>query len=93
MSKSIINNNKVCFVCKTNLNIHKHHIYAGNANRPKSEKYGCWIYLCAKHHNMSNQGIHFDKNLDLKVKKYCQRKFEKEYPNLDFIKIFGKNYI
>lgn len=65
----------------------------GMANRKKSEKYGCWCYLCAKHHNMSNEGVHYNKALDSKLKKYAQKKFMEVYPELDFLKIFGRNYI
>ena len=92
MSKSIISNERECLVCKTTYNLHKHHIYEGTANRKKSEKYGCWCYLCAKHHNASNEGVHFNKALEKKLKKYAQSKFEETYPELDFLKIFGRNY-
>lgn len=82
-----------CVVCGTSLNIHKHEIFYGTANRKLSIKYGLVISLCAKHHNMSNEGIHYNKKLDLKYKKIGQKKFEKIYPDLDFIKIFGRNYL
>lgn len=93
MSKSIVSNERECLVCKTTLNLHRHHVYPGTANRKLSEKYGCWVYLCARHHNMSNEGVHFNKALDLKLKKFTQQKFMEVYPNLDFCKIFGKNYL
>ena len=92
MSKSIISNERECLVCKTTLGLHKHHIFEGTANRKKSEQYGCWCYLCGKHHNLSNEGVHFNKTLDSKLKKYAQGKFEEAYPGLDFLKIFGRNY-
>lgn len=92
MSKSIICNERECLVCKTTLGLHKHHVFEGNANRKLSEKYGCWCYLCAKHHNMSNESVHFNKVLDNKLKKYAQSKFEEAYPELDFLKTFGRNY-
>ena len=92
MSKSIISNERECLVCKTTYNLHKHHVFEGTANRKKSEKYGCWCYLCAKHHNLSNEGVHYNKALDKKLKKYAQSKFEETYPELDFLKIFGRNY-
>ena len=92
MSKSIISNERECLVCKTPYNLHKHHVFEGTANRKKSEKYGCWCYLCAKHHNLSNEGVHYNKALDKKLKKYAQSNFEEAYPELDFLKIFGRNY-
>ena len=94
MSKSLISNEKVCCVCGTIFNLHKHHIYGG-ANRSKSEKYGCWCYLCATHHNMSDQGVHFNRDTDLKLKQYCEEQWLKKYDKTtdDFIREFGRNYL
>lgn len=92
MSKSIISNEHKCYICGTDYNIHKHHIYAGS-RRKTSEKYGCWVYLCANHHNMSNDSVHMNKHMDLKLREYCQTIFEKKYPDKDFLKIFGINYL
>ena len=93
MSKSILSNVKQCFVCETQFNLHRHHIFFGSGNRSLSEKYGCWCYLCGRHHNLSNEGVHFRKELDIELKKYTQERFEEMYPELDFIKIFGRNYL
>ena len=97
MSKSIINNEKECFVCRTKANpsdIHKHHIFYGTANREISEKQGCWVYLCSYHHNMSNEGVHFNWCFDIMLKKYCQYVWEQEKGTRDeFRKLFGKSYI
>lgn len=93
MSKSLLSNERKCFVCGADNVLHVHHVYKGVANRPLSDKYGCWIYLCPYHHNMSNHGIHADKELDLKVKRMCQESFEKEYGHEMFMRVFGRNYI
>lgn len=82
-----------CYVCGTTLNLHIHEVFYGTANRKQSIKYGCCIALCACHHNMSNDGVHFNKSLDLKVKKDMQKRFEEVYKDLDFVKIFGRNYL
>ena len=94
MSKSLMSNDKICHVCGSSQNIHKHHIFYGTANRQISEKQGCWCYLCAFHHNMSNYGAHFDKNLDIKLKRICQEKWEEKNGDREqFIKVFGKSYL
>ena len=94
MSRSIISNERVCYICETPSVLHKHHIFYGTANRKNSEKYGCWVYLCANHHNMSNAGVHFDKDFDRFLKRLAQIKFEEcNGSREDFIKIFGKNYL
>ena len=82
-----------CLICGTYQNIHKHEIFYGTANRKLSIKYGLVVPLCARHHNMSNQGVHFNKNLDIKLRIQGQKAFEFHYPDLDFIKIFGRNYL
>lgn len=89
--KSLLSNEKECYVCKTTVNLHKHHIYAGY-NRQLSEKYGCWVYLCMYHHNGSKYSVHYDRDLDLKLRQECQRAFEKEYDEA-FLEIFGRNYL
>lgn len=94
MSKSIISNDRQCWVCESRQDLHRHHVFPGVANRPLSEKYGCWVYLCPYHHNMSNEGVHFNHDLDLLLKKQTQREWEKRYGNREeFIKRFGKSYL
>ena len=89
--KSIINNEKQCFICGR-LYPHKHHIYGG-ANRPISEKNGFWVYLCSFHHNMSDQGVHFNKALDLELKRLCQSEYERTHTREEFMKLIGKNFL
>ena len=91
--RSIIDNEKQCLVCGSIGGLHKHHIYYGTANRKLSEQYGRWCYLCGRHHNMSNLGVHFCKSLDTNLKQHAQKRFNEVYPELDFVKIFGKNYL
>lgn len=93
MSKSIISNEHVCYFCGISYNLHKHHIFYGTANRRLSEKYGCWVYLCAYHHNMSDYGVHFNKDIDLGLKRMCQTEFEKKYSHEKFMQVFGRNYL
>lgn len=68
-------------------------VFYGTSNRRQSEKYGCWVWLCGKHHNLSDFGIHSDKELDLKVKKLAQSKFEENHSRQQFMEIFGKSWI
>lgn len=94
MSKSIISNEPVCLVCGTTLNLHRHHVFYGTANRKQSEKYGCWVYLCGRHHNLSNHGVHFNKVLDEDLKERCQKVWECKYGTReDFIKTFGRSWL
>lgn len=85
---------KECYVCGTVQNIHTHEVYFGK-NRTKSIEDGCCVYLCGKHHNQSNEGVHFNKKLDLELKQQMQLYWLKEYGKTvdDFIKGYGKNYL
>ena len=91
---SILQNKKQCYVCETTLNMHTHEVFFGK-NRQKSIEDGCCVYLCGKHHNQSNAGIHFNHELDLKVKKEMQLKWQQVYNKTtdDFIKRYGRNYL
>lgn len=71
---------------------HKHHVF-GASNRKWSEKYGLTVPLCYEHHNGSDAGVHFDKCLDLTLKKMAQARFTETYPDKDFRTIFGRNYL
>lgn len=92
MTKSIMQNEKKCWVTDVTEGLHCHHIYRA-ANRKLSEQYGCYIWLRPDWHNMSNYGIHFDKSFDNDMKQLCQRRFEETYPDLDFRQIFGKSFL
>ena len=91
---SILQSEKTCLVCGTTQNIHIHEVYAGK-NRQNSIKEGCCVYLCGRHHNQSNVGIHFNDELDKSVKKLMQTTWMQYYNKTkeDFIKIFRRNYL
>lgn len=90
---SILQDKKECYICKTTQGLHSHHIYGGVANRKISEQNGFKVWLCGKHHNLSNEGVHFNRELDLYLKRTCQEKFEQTHSRNDFYKLIGRNYI
>ena len=91
--KSVIQTEKECYVCQTTYNLHDHHIYFGSANRKQSEKYGMKVFLCQEHHT-GRSGVHFNRDLDLHLKKVAQKKFEALYgANKSFREVFGKRYL
>jgi len=92
MSKSIMQSEKKCYITGATQNLHKHHIFFG-CRRSTSEKWGCWVWLRADYHNMSNYGVHFNHDLDVWLKQRCQRRFEKLYGHEKFMEVFGKNYL
>ena len=91
---SLISNARECLVCGSQRDLHKHHIYYGRGRRSVSEREGAWCYLCAKHHNMSNNGVHFNHALDQYLKERCQLAFEMQRGSRDdFRKLFGRSYL
>lgn len=93
MAKSIVQNDKVCYITGDEYNLHKHHVFGG-ANRKKSERLGLWIYLRADWHNMEKYGIHNDAELNRRIKAEVQKIAMEHYDWSieDFIREFGKNY-
>lgn len=93
MTSSIIDNKHRCMVCGTIFNLHKHHVFYGTGNRKLSDADGLWVYLCARHHNLSDEGVHFNVELDHRLKTLGQRMYEKTHTREEFIARYGKNYI
>ena len=81
-----------CYLCKSN-QIHIHHIF-GASNRKRSEKYGFIVPLHPRWHNMSKDGVHFNRDLDLKFKRLAQTYYEENIGSrADFILEFGKSWL
>ena len=68
-----------------------HHAFGG-ANRKNSTKYHLLIPLCNEHHNTSYHSVHFDRDMDIKVKSMAQMAFENKYGHEKFMEVFGKNF-
>ena len=69
----------------------KHHVFGGVANRPKSEKYGLFVWLTVEQHNY----LHNHPKEMLSIKKEAQKSFMKHYSKSieEFIEIFGKFWL
>lgn len=76
-----------CYICGR-APTEEHHIFGGVADRPLSEKYGLKVNLCPYHHRDSKGGAHFNQTLMEQLKKKGRESFEREYPTLDFERIF-----
>jgi hypothetical protein len=58
---------KKCYITGATEGLHKHHIF-GASNRKHSETYGLYVYLIPRLHNMSDEGVHFNKEFDTRLK-------------------------
>ena len=75
--------------------LHRHEVFFGTANRQKSIRDGLVIFLTPELHNMSNNGIHFNRNFDIAVKRAGERAWMEYYGKTieEFRKEYGKNYL
>ncbi len=73
--------------------LHKHHIFGG-ANRKLSEQDGLFIYLPPELHNMSDKGIHFDKEFMQYAHDVGRETWKKYYNKTEeeFIARYGRSY-
>ena len=73
---------------------HRHEVMFG-ANRQKSIEDGLVIFLTPKKHNMSNEGIHFNKEFDLYTKKIAQIRWQEYYNKTEeeFIERYRRSYL
>lgn len=92
-TESILQKDKRCMVCGTKIGLHLHHVFGGYANRKISDQHGFVVWLCGKHHNLSNDGVHFNPELDLMIKKAFQREYEKTHTREEFMSLIGRNYL
>ena len=82
-----------CYCCgRTCEKLDRHEIFGG-ANRQKSKEFGLWVMLC--HESCHLNGVHaFPKNYEY-LKKKAQRIAMKRYgwEQIEFISMFGRNYL
>ena len=72
---------------------HKHHIFNGNGLRNLSEKFGLYVWVKWDDHVLDSNSLHENPRLMLALKRKGQKQFQQHFPNLDFKKYFGKNYL
>ena len=92
MAESIIQKERECYFCGSVINLEKHHIFGGVANRPISEKYGLTVYLCPVCHR-GTEGAQYDKNKNLTLKREAQKAFQNIYGRKLWMMLIKKNYL
>lgn len=90
---SILQERKECYVCGRVDCLEEHHIYPGNPNRKISERHGFKVWLCHWDHNEPPDGAHFNRALDLRLKRDCQAKYEESHTREAFRALIGKSYL
>ena len=70
-----------------------HHCFGGTGRRKISEREGFIVPLTNAEHNMSDKAVHFNKELDLWLKRKCQAKYEETHTRKQFIRLIGRSYL
>ena len=90
--KSVMQSDKVCYLCGRTVGLERHHIMAGTANRKLSEKFGLWVWLCHDCHT-GTDGAQYDPIQNRQLKMDAQFVFERTHTHAEWMKAFGKNYL
>ena len=93
MAKSIIQEDKVCYVTGSTLNLDCHHCIHGS-NRKKADKLGLTVLLRHDVHMALHAHQKPFQNLDNELKKVAQLAYEEKVGTReDFLRYFGRNYL
>lgn len=97
-NKSILQSDRsYCYLCGRNGNgdpLEKHHIFGGNPNRDKSEKYGLYVWLCGiRCHREGPVSVHKCSLTSLRLKIDAQKAFERTHTREEFFQEFGKSVL
>lgn len=93
-SKSIIQQGEPrCFFCGRTTGLERHHILGGVANRPLSERYGLWVWLCGETCHRGVDGFQYAKEKNIQLKRLAQIAFEARHSHDEWMQIFRKNYL
>ena len=90
---------KRCYLCMLLDNDYRehsyteeHHVIFGD-DKWVSDAFGLRVNLCRRHHRQSPVAVHDNQEHAELLKSVAQKCFMEEYPNLDWMKIVGRNYL
>lgn len=90
--KSVIQQDKKCFICGRSSGLEEHHIFGG-PNRKLSEQDGLKVWLCYECHRTGRYAVHTNRPTMDWLHKVGQEAYEKRHKPGDFLKRYGKNYL
>ncbi|MCR0163171.1 hypothetical protein MKA35_20505 [[Clostridium] innocuum] len=92
MAKSIMQDQKECYITHSTLELQEHHVMNGPF-RKKSEKYGLKVYLRYDVHKDTNYSVHQNADMADLLKMIAQITFEKIYGHEKWMSEFKKNFL
>ena len=90
--KSILQDEKVCYLCGRQNGLEVHHIFAGVANRRISQANGFVCYLCHECHTGTN-GAQYDPEKNRYLKQMAQMAYEQNHTRGEWMKLIRRNYL
>ena len=92
--KSIIQDEKKCFITGDTKGLHVHHCLGG-MNRRLADEDGLVVYLRWDYHiaDSPNATPHNNIKTDLFIKRLAQRKYEETHTHEEWMARYGKNYL
>ena len=83
----------MCYICGSTYSLDLHHCFFA-ANRELSDEDGLTVYLCRAHHT-GDKGVHFNKEMDLKIKRMAQAGYMRHYNKSieEFRERYGKSWL
>lgn len=85
--KSIITDERKCFLCGRIGTLQTHHMLHGS-RRKAADLFGLTVPLCPRcHRKLHDHGEH-----DLELEALAQERFEEIYGHVEWMRVFGKNY-
>ena len=91
--KSILQTDKVCYLCGRQTGLEKHHIFGGVANRKISEAHGLWVWLCGQTCHRGTDGAQYDPVLNKRLKMDAQYAYERTHTRSEWMQLIKKNYL
>lgn len=83
----------VCLICERPYAA-THEPFFGRTGDPrKCQDDGLCVKLCWDHHQHPKTGVHFNRELDVRLKQQAQRKYEETHSHEEFMARYGKNWL
>ena len=91
--KSILQDEKKCYLCGREYGLERHHIFAGVANRRISEAEGLWVWLCGETCHRGIDGAQYDPEKNRFLKQMAQMAYEQTHSHDEWMKLIRRNYL
>lgn len=72
--------------------LEEHHVLFG-CDKWISDAYGLRVYIRPEYHRTGPLAVHNNQEIADLLKRYAQKRFVDEYPDLDWMEIVGRNYL